>query len=394
MVLGCGTLGYFGGTLGCRKDCTFDTLLCGSGSHTLGYGVVPNTTVTAAWRDVAWAPDGTYALLVGNQSSVGVVAKYDPADGSLATVGGLGCEGWRVAFAAGGDAYVAASVAAGSGKLFRVPYGAASVDEVTTAADASYQYRAITFDDGGATAYLAGGTPSSSANPIITARRFDPGTGTIAAVTAKNVGQLWNVDVLYVPAAVLGAYGEGLVLVPSLYSPWLVLLGTNAAQEVGCGGCGNLGRGAWRPGGAYGILSGSSSNALYVFDGDTLKMSDESCVAGLGSCSNCGCGHSNAVAWRPDGGRALILGAAWQASQYVLEHRPTSASWNVADLVQQPAVTPWNAKPYFAGAGAELRAAAFRPGVSCDQGLMVGDANSLGYGIVVRFADTDPHDCP
>jgi hypothetical protein len=390
---GCGSLGYIGGTLSCKKGCKFETILCGTSSHTLGYAPVVNTAVKAAWRDVAWAPDGSYALLVGNASGTGVVAKYDPADGSLTSLGSLGCEGWRVAFAATGDAYVTGAVSAGSGKLFHVPSGATSLAEVTTAAGAAYQYKAIVFDEAGATAYIGGGN-TNIYNPIIAAYRFDPAAGSSTFLIAQNVGQLNSVDVMHVPASVLGAYGEGLVLVPSLSGSVLVTLKAPDKVSVSCGGCGNMGRGGWRPGGTYGVIAGTSSNALYIFDGATLTMDGESCVAGLGSCSNCGCGHANAVAWRPDGKRALILGASSQASQFVLEHRPKSSSWNVADLLTQPAITPWNASPYLAPSGAELRAAAFRPGVLCDQGLMVGDANTLGYGIVVAFQDTDAHDCP
>ncbi len=182
----CGTLGYFGGTLGCRKDCTFDTILCGTDSHKLTYSAVPNTTLAKAWRDVAWAPDGTYALLVGNSAGAGTVARFDPSNESLSKVGDLGCQGSQVAFAAGGDAFVVGAVATGGGKLFRVPYGGASLAEVTTAADPVYQYRAITFDAGRAIAYLAGGNTSTS-NPIITGTRFEPGTGTVSPVTANNV---------------------------------------------------------------------------------------------------------------------------------------------------------------------------------------------------------------
>jgi hypothetical protein len=382
----CASLAYGSGTLRCRDDCTYDSLLCGDQSHALVYDKVLNIAVKGRFVDVAWHPKGTYALLAAYSGSV---VRYDPpgpgSDPVLTEVGTTGSlVPARVAFAPNGDAYVAAyDPKTVSGTVFHVPDGAGSVSALPGTTQAA-RFVTLKFAPDGSFALIAGRGSTDSINYVC---RFDPTTGTTTKFKGYNAGAgVW--DLMFVPPDVLGYLAA--ILVHGVN-------GTDAKQWIGPsnelvnagqpGGFGNMGRAAWRPKGSYGLVSGWSSNVLYTFSGTWDKVYVNQQDIGSGVLE---------VFFRPDGKRALVLGQPWgqPATLHIVEHRPQGDVLSSADFLAQP-ISNWDGKPFYASAGTHLTAGAFRPGVSCDEGLMVGDEPVSGtYGMVVRFKDTDYLDCP
>ncbi|MBM4396620.1 MAG: hypothetical protein FJ087_13150 [Deltaproteobacteria bacterium] len=381
----CNSLGYFGGgTLACRAWCRFDTTLCGTNSHGIGYEAVPNLAVKSPWEDVAWHPSGQYALLVATD---GTVARYDPAPdpaaaGTLATVGSLGCEGTRVAFTPAGVAYVTCMVSSGGGRLFRVPDGGETAVEVAAAASPTSRYVSVKFAPDGSFGLIHGRSKTSAYVNYLS--RFDPSKEEVTSFQGYNASYA-AMDLTFVGEAVLGAYGIGAVLIHNGPDPklWLAMSGEFSDMDGGAGG--NWGRTAWRPGGQYGFAANWSSGTVWFWTDQKWDY-----IFGLPGVGNA----TTDIAWRPDGKRAVVTGDSWNGTQYVLEHRPKSDLFDkdAPDFLQWP-LGGWDVQPYAAKSNTRLEAAAWRPLAQCDEGLMVGGPNMLGYGIVVRFRDSDPHDC-
>ena len=110
-------------------------------------------------------------------------------------------------------------------------------------------------------------------------------------------------------------------------------------------------------------------------------------------------GSPNAVGWRPDGGRALIVGRAVGSplEATVVDHRPLQATgFNAAALldvsIQGFGVTPW-----FGNSNVHLLDVDWRPGTLCDEGLIVGTDNGTSwsptFGLALRFVDPDDPWC-
>lgn len=383
----CGSLGYGPGTLVCRSDCTIDTLLCGPDSHRLAYEAVPNAWFKDDFVDVAWHPDGTYAVLLNR---TGAVVRLDPGAEpmqALALIGSTeGVTPTRVAFDTAGDAFVVGYDADGVGHVFRVPDGGQSLADLPDARQPA-RFVSIRFHESGKFAMIVGQSSSYSINYLCL---FDPAALTTTDFKGYNASAGVS-DVVWVPDGVLPA-GPAALLVHGWNGVdaklWYLVSHEVAPTPGGLGGFGNMGRAAWRPGGLYGLVSGTSSNVVYVFSGawDKAYLTD----AGSGILD---------VAFRPDGRRALVLGQAWGAPAvlHVLEHRPTGAQFSASEFVPQH-IANWGASPFFADSNTRLLAAAFRPGRTCDEGLMVGQDPSPSwnpsFGIVVRFRDTDALDCP
>ncbi len=383
----CFSLGYGPGGLACRSDCTFDTLLCGPDSHRLAYEAVPNAWFKDDFVDVAWHPEGHYALLV---SASRVVVRYDPDAQALQALTLVGSTGQvtptRVAFAASGDAFVVGYDAGGFGHVLRVPDGADSLMDLPEAGQPA-RFISIRFHGSGEYAMIAGQSGTYSVNYLCL---FDPATGQTANFKGYNASA-GVTDLDWVPEGVLPA-GEAVLLVHGWNGVdaklWYQVSNEVVPTPGSLSGYGNMGRLSWRPGGLYGLVAGTSSNVLYVFSGTW----DKAYLSGSGS------GILD-VAFRPDGRRALVLGQPFGSPvvYHILEHRPTGPAFSSSDFIPQH-IANWGASPFFANSNTRLLAAAFRPKVRCDEGLIVGQDPSPSwnpsFGVVVRFRDTDARDCP
>ncbi len=383
----CGSLGYGPGTLTCRLDCTIDTLLCGPDSHRLAYEVVPNAWYRDDFVDVAWHPEGTYAVLL---SRTGAVVRFDPGAEPMQALALIGSTGGvtptRVAFAASGDAFVVGYDADEVGHVFRVPDGGQSLADLPEARQPA-RFVSIRFQESGELAMIVGQSGSYSINYLCL---FDPAALTTTDFKGYNASA-GVTDLAWVPDGVLPA-GPAALLVHGWNGVdaklWYLVSHEVVPTPGGLGGFGNMGRAAWRPGGRYGLVSGTSSNVLYVFNGAW----DKAYLADTGS------GILD-VAFRPDGRRALVLGQPYGSPvvYHILEHRPAGTQFSATDFLAQH-IANWGATPFFADSNTHLLAAAFRPGVRCDEGLLVGQDPGPSWnptlGIVVRFRDTDALDCP
>lgn len=383
----CGSLGYGPGTLLCRSDCTIDTLLCGPDSHRLAYDAVPNAWYKDDFVDVAWHPKGTYAVLL---SRTGAVVRFDPGAEPMQALALIGSTGGvtptRAAFHPSGDAFVVGYDAEGVGHVFRVPDGGLSLADLPDARQPA-RFVSIRFQESGTLAMIVGQSGSYSINYLCL---FDPATLTTTNFKGYNASA-GVADLAWVPAGVLPA-GPAALIVHGWNGVdaklWYLVSNEIVPTPGSLGGFGNMGRAAWRPGGLYGLVSGTSSNVLYVFNGTWTKAY----LTGTGS------GILD-VAFRPDGRRALVIGQPYGSPvvYHVVEHRPTGAQFSATDVIPQ-AIANWGAAPFFANSNTHLLAAAFRPGVTCDEGLLVGQDPGPSWnptlGTVVRFRDTDARDCP
>jgi len=383
----CWSLGYADGPLSCKPDCTFDTLLCGVDSHRLVYEAVPNAWFKDDFVDVAWHPSGTYAILLNR---TGAVVRFDPsAEGlqALSSVGSIApVSPMRVAFSGTGDAFVVGYDPSGTGHIYRVPDGGTSLQELADAQKPA-RFVSIKFHPDGSYALIAAQSGTYSVNYVCT---FDPATGAVSQPKPYNASAGVS-DLAWVPSGILPA-GVAALLVHG-WNGRDAKLWYEVSQEIvptpgNIASFGNMGRTGWRPGGRYALVSGTSSSVLYVFNGTW----DKAYLSDIGS-------GVLEVAFRADGRRALVLGQPYGSPVvlHIVEHRPKGDSFSAADFIPQP-IANWGESPFFADSNTRLLAAAFRPGVSCDEGLLVGQDPGLSYdptfGIVVRFRDTDALDCP
>ncbi len=383
----CESLGYGPGTLSCRSDCTLDTLLCGPDSHRLTYDAVPNAWFRDDFVDVAWHPEGRYAVLLNR---LGAVVRFDPDAEPMQALASIGSTGavtpTRVAFHPTGDAFVVGHDPAGVGHVFRVADGSQSLVELEDARQPA-RFVSIRFDESAQNAIIVGQSGSYNVNYLCL---FDPITGTTTNFKGYNASAGVS-DVVWVPAGLLPA-GPAALLVHGWNGVdaklWYLVSHEVVPTPGSLGGFGNMGRAAWRPGGGYGLVSGTSSNVLYVFDGTWSKAYLTETGSGILD-----------VAFRPDGRRALVLGQPYgfPVTYHLVEHRPKGAAFSASDFVAQH-IANWGTAPFFANSSTHLLAAAFRPGVRCDEGLIVGQDPSPSwdpsFGVVVRFRDTDQMDCP
>ncbi|MCC6620967.1 MAG: hypothetical protein IT385_06915 [Deltaproteobacteria bacterium] len=150
---------------------------------------------------------------------------------------------------------------------------------------------------------------------------------------------------------------------------------------------GNAGGAHWRPGGAYGVVAGWSSNKLYVYDG-AWEMGTLPVPTGA---------SPNAVRWR-DARRALVVGRVIASPPYavVIDVRAGDAAAWPATLVDQ-SIRDFDEAPWHGNASSmHLLDVDWRPGVACDEGLIVGTPSSQGsFGYAIAFHDgADPACAP
>ena len=107
----------------------------------------------------------------------------------------------------------------------------------------------------------------------------------------------------------------------------------------------------------------------------------------------------NAIAWTPDGYRALIVGRAVGPglSGTVIDFRPgVATAFNSADL-NYASIPNFNLGPWFANSSTHLQGVDWRPSTACSEGLIVGSDNGTlfnpTFGLIIRFYDINDPDC-
>ena len=155
-------------------------------------------------------------------------------------------------------------------------------------------------------------------------------------------------------------------------------------------GFGNGGGAGWRPKGSFGLITGWSSNVIYVFDGTWQSTY----LPGVNNGAS-----PQAVGWKHDGTRALVVGRATGSpmAATVFEHQPGfSSSYDPSAWINQ-SIPGFDKSPWTGSFSTYLLDVAWRPGVACDEGLIVGSDTgtsfSPNYGMLIRFRDLGDPAC-
>jgi hypothetical protein len=231
----------------------------------LTYDRITNTLAKDDLRKVCWHPSGDFALILGGG---GIVLRYTVAGKTLTPETTLGKDVRDLDVMPDGSYFL---VLGSDASYTRIWKGTVGVSEaVSWSADATMTSGetpvAIAVEPGGAS--FGVGTNSGSPNYVTHLRRWQNGKFTLTNAVATGYG-LW--DIMWTGAGTLPAlYGNSDVLMTSQgingggSQTWII---DSNAISSNWGGGGNGGGAGWRPGGTFGIITGWSSNVVYVYDG-------------------------------------------------------------------------------------------------------------------------------
>jgi len=349
-------------------------------SGVLIYASVPNIVMQNDITRVAWHPSGDYALILGVKGQVGRIDIAQPTVTLATTLGehvsdlDVSLDGDHFAIVGrGGD---------GKGALW------------------------LYSPDTGETEKL----PISTGDPAAIAREPGQNRYAIATRSSNNINMLYTYDSVSGLSPPKGYNGPGVRDLmwgdPTLTagSPHVVtsdglngadskswILASNLVTSNGWpGSFGNPGGASWKPNGAYGLVTGVSSNTVYVYNGSWTKA-----TLPVGSAAS-----PNAVGWRSDGLRALIVGRAIGSplTATIIEHRPAFDGSFSSDFIDQR-IAGFDGSPFFGHSNMHLLDVAWRPNTACDEGFIVGTDKGTGFspafGLVIYFYDSaDPACAP
>jgi hypothetical protein len=380
----CTAFGYFGGgKLSCLFDCTVSTLGC-QGSHLLLYSPVVNILAKGNLTRVRWHPSGTYALIVG---SGGQILRYTATNQALDLV--LEVDGNAEDIEvdpAGGFFVIAGTNDNDMGTLWRVnddgtgtlsDGGATTVNTgkpvaLTVAPDGSQWVVGVRGNN--SISYLLRWSPTAG---ITKTKGFNASAG-LTDITWANPTIYGGADTILTSHGVNGADSQS------------YLLTTDTIIDNGWkGSFGNAGGAGWRPGGTYGLITGWSSNKVYVFDGG-WTMTALPVPTGAAPQS---------VRWKSDGSRALIVGKTIGSPAYavVIDHRPGGTVGYDPNAFVDVSIPGFTSPPWSKKTGMHLFDADWQPNTSCEGGLIVGGHSgssfSPTFGTVIRFVDQDDPNC-
>ena len=378
----CADLGFGPGAPTCLPDCTLSTLTC-SGGHLLLYDKVKNAKVNGDFLRVRWHPSGTFALLL---SETGAVVRYDAATQELETVTSLTATGCDLDVSKDGSFFLIVGTVGKSGKLWRATVakdGTLTVVEELALTLGSPSAIALSPDG------VTWGIGAKASNTLSYLYRFVDGEGLVKTkgynASAGFSDLMWAVTDLYdgVPAIMTSDGVNGAD--SHTWHPETDTIITNGWSP----GFGNPGGAAWRPGGSYGFMTGWTSNIVYVFTG----VWDKTYLPGPNGES------PNAVAWKADGSRALIVGRAIKTplEATVIDYRAGGKPDYDPNAWAAVPVSGFDKTPFFGNGNMHLLGVDFRPATACDEGLIVGTDSNGGsslFGMIVRFHDQDDPDCP
>jgi hypothetical protein len=356
----------------------------------LAYERIANIAITDDLMRVVWAPNGAYAIVGGRSGDIGLVRPGD----NLVKIGKVGTTLADLAIIEPAKGYFELLVLDRTDGLVRVRPTATldGLETLETLALPVGSGRALAVEPGTARVGIAAHQTDSIAYLYL----WDPVSG-LSSPKGFNAGAgVWDLmwaspDLHGGSAALLTTHGVN----GKDSKTWFLdtdLVSANAVQNS----FGNMGAATWRPDpqnggyGSYGIVSGWSTNKVYVYDGSwtsgTFPSTIGSAVGPQGS------------DWKWDGSRALIVGRVIGNPAYasVIEHRPTGPGWSATffdQSIQGFTSAPWsgnNSTQY-------LLDVAWRPRTACDEGLIVGSDSGSSFnptfGYVIRFYDLDDPAC-
>ena len=357
------------------------------------YERVPNLLAKDDLNAVRWHPGGAFAVILGRQ---GQVLRYDAPSATAKTapltkVATLGVDVVSLDVASDGAFFlVIGTDKAGVGQLWRLDVDAAG--QLKPAVATKLPLGLPVAVRCSAKGKWAIGTRAASGNSINYLFTWDPTTGLSAPKGFNAYGGMSGL--LWVEAA-LPQFGGGDVVLTthgingSASKVWLLANG-DVLDNGWKSSFGNAGRGAWRPGGGYGIVVGTSSNKVYTYNGGWVATT----LPGVGTAAG-----PQTVAWKPDGTRALVVGRPIGPglSGTVVELRAgLKVAYDASDWLKA-SIPDFDKTPWFASGNTHLFDAAWRPGGGCDEGLIVaadtGSSFSPTYGLLIRFYDSGDPSC-
>lgn len=339
-------------------------------------------------RRVAWHPTGQFALILATK---GQVLRYNAGAKSVQLLTTLGKDAVDLAADPAGQFFLVLGKDAGNAtRLWR---GKVAADgSVAFAADVSLPQGdpvAVAAEPGGPRFVIA----TRSTQPVIaylTLWQDGKGLGTLKAFNTSG----GIVDAMWAGTGLPGLAGSQAIVTSQGLNgagsnTWV--LESNAVLGNGWSpGFGNGGGAAWRPAGIYGVITGTSSNVVYVFDGTWTSTY----LPGVNNGA-----APQTIGWKGDGTRALVVGRATGSpmAATVIEHRPGLAQdYASSDWVNQ-SIAGFDKPPWSANFNTFLHDVAWRPKGACDEGLIVGSdtgsSQSPNYGLVIRFYDSDDPSC-
>ncbi|MBI5609734.1 MAG: hypothetical protein HY902_12750 [Deltaproteobacteria bacterium] len=367
-----------------------DTALDPFAPGILMYERLGNLAAKDDLRRVAWHPSGKFALLLGTQ---GQVLRWDAGQPSIAAVTKLGKDVVDLAADPAGAFYlVLGKNTAGTAQLWRGAVDAAG-QVVFTAQTGTLTGEpvAVAAEPGGVRIVVA----TRQANPGITyLSLWQDGSG-LGKTKAFSSGA-GITDLMWTGKGLPGLAGSQAVItahgVNGADSRTWVLDSDDVLGNGWSPGFGNAGGAGWRPAGEFGVVTGWSSNVVYVFDGAWQSTY----LPGVNNGAS-----PQAVGWKGDGTRALVVGRATGsplAATVIELQAGLATSYSAQDWVNQ-SIGGFDKAPWVGNFNTFLLDVAWRPGGLCDEGIIVGsDTGASGsptYGLAIRFYDSaDPACAP
>lgn len=351
----------------------------------LGYARLDNLAALDDLKRVRWHPSGDFALILGVD---GKVLRYDAGSPGVKLLTTLGKDVRDLDFAPSGKFVLI--LGTDSGSLTRLWKGDVGSDQtVTFSEDATTTLGtpvAIHAQNSGDTFAIG-----SSTSTVTYLQLWQNGKYVKTKAFSELVGLS---DFMWTGAGKLAGMGSSDAIVTSHgYNgadsrTWV----NDSGDIIGNGwspGFGNAGGASWRPDGTFGILTATSTNGVYVYDGGWQMTT----LSGVGNAS-----VPLSIDWRTSGTRALAVGNAPTNFAMIFEYRSGEVSGYVPGNWVNQSIQAFDKTPWFAGNGTALLDVAWRPGTLCDEGLIVGtdtsgNAWSPNYGLVLRFWDLDDGEC-
>ncbi len=339
-------------------------------------------------RRAVWHPSGKFALLLGTQ---GQVLRWDAGQASIAAVTTLGKDAVDLAAdPAGAFFLVLGKNSAGAAQLWRGAADAAGqLVFAAQTATLTGEPAAVAAEPGGVRFVVA----TRQANPGITyLYLWQDGSG---ITKTKAFSSLVGIsDLMWAGKGLPGLSGSQAIVtahgVNGADSRTWVLDSGDVLANGWSPGFGNAGGAGWRPAGEFGVVTGWSSNLVYVFDGTWQSTY----LPGVNNGAS-----PQAIGWNGAGTRALVVGRATGSpmAATVFELRSGLASaYNAQDWVNQ-SIGGFDKAPWVGNFNTFLLDVAWRPGSGCDEGLIVGSdtgpSASPTYGLAIRFYDSDDSGC-
>ena len=341
------------------------------------YVHLPQMFTTGRLVDVAWHPDGDYALIV---ESSGKVLKVTAADWSVTQINDFG--DFYITHLDfnpdGSEALIVGRFLSGNtdeGRVYRWDHATQQISDLTACSQAGILFRGVEFTADGSSAVIIG---YNSTAHIVYAYEYDPVAQTTSTGGASNFwgpcDVSWRPDGLEALISVCENDAEVIAYRPP--APWENRLlsteyrGSNAYAVD------------HHPVDSYGVVvDGIGQNAL-KYDGvwTRVDLPSGNTMAGIG--------------FNSDGSRALLVGRARGSTLVgtVQEFLGDRGTFTINDF-RDVSIPGFGASPWVGDNNTYLNAVAFRPGLC--EGLIVGGHSATGsrFAPIAHFTDIRGVDC-